>query len=136
MISVTKVTTFDAAHMLAGYAGACENVHGHTYKVEAKLSKGVMGHRMLVDFKELSAELKSILDPLDHAFMFDTGSAEEQEIGAFLASRGKKTKSFPHSTTAEHLALWIAKQLEDLYEAFSIQVTVWETPTSRATVCL
>ncbi len=58
---------FSAAHQLRGYEGACENLHGHNWKVEV----WVRGERLnqigiLVDFKELKNALREVLSELDH----------------------------------------------------------------------
>ena len=33
-MKVTKEVTFDSAHMLSNYSGKCQNLHGHTYKLQ------------------------------------------------------------------------------------------------------
>ena len=38
MYYVSVESHFDAAHFLRGYAGKCENLHGHRYKVAVKIA--------------------------------------------------------------------------------------------------
>jgi 6-pyruvoyltetrahydropterin/6-carboxytetrahydropterin synthase len=59
--------TFDAAHQLVGYEGPCENLHGHTWKAQVFLSGAKLNKTgMLMDFKQIKAELHFILSKLDH----------------------------------------------------------------------
>ena len=58
MISVTKVFTFDSAHNLINYEGACRNLHGHTYKLEVTVCGDINEMGMVCDFSELSLLIK------------------------------------------------------------------------------
>jgi 6-pyruvoyltetrahydropterin/6-carboxytetrahydropterin synthase len=85
---------FAAAHVLRGYAGACERIHGHTWKVEAE----VVAHEldaigMALDFRELHRMLGSILAELDHRFL--------NEVPPFTDL----------NPTAEHVAAYIYGKL-------------------------
>ncbi|WP_462350418.1 6-pyruvoyl trahydropterin synthase family protein, partial [Elizabethkingia bruuniana] len=33
MIRITKIFTFETAHVLYNYDGKCKNMHGHSYKL-------------------------------------------------------------------------------------------------------
>ena len=58
---------FAAAHQLLGYGGPCENIHGHTWKVQVFLKGADLGKTgMLFDFKEAKMILKDILKDFDH----------------------------------------------------------------------
>lgn len=61
---------FAAAHVLKGYDGACANMHGHNWIVEAyiqctKLNQLGIG----IDFLDVQAALKDVLSKLDHTFL-------------------------------------------------------------------
>ncbi|OGC03885.1 6-carboxytetrahydropterin synthase QueD [candidate division WOR-1 bacterium RIFOXYA12_FULL_43_27] len=59
--------TFSAAHQLRGYKGKCENLHGHTFKVQVFISGTKLDQTgMLKDFTEIKAELKKVLEEFDH----------------------------------------------------------------------
>lgn len=65
---LTVRSEFCAAHALRHYKGKCENIHGHNFAVEAvvqgeKLSPDT---ELLADFSDLKADLKQVLDTLDH----------------------------------------------------------------------
>ncbi len=59
--------TFDAAHQLIGYDGPCEQLHGHTWKVQVYVAGGKLnGLGVVVDFKKLKADLQFTLSKFDH----------------------------------------------------------------------
>ena len=61
---------FAAAHVLRGYAGACDRVHGHNFKVEAELvAEGLDPVGMGLDFHEIERLLHGALAPLDHRML-------------------------------------------------------------------
>lgn len=39
MYELMVETTFSAAHQLRGYKGKCENLHGHTWRVQIYVSE-------------------------------------------------------------------------------------------------
>lgn len=41
-MKITKIFTFDSSHMLDGHDGKCQNLHGHTYKLEITVSDGII----------------------------------------------------------------------------------------------
>lgn len=58
---------FNAAHFLPRYKGRCENMHGHTYKVEMV----VVGEKdkeseFMVDFAVMKKLLEEVLSKVDH----------------------------------------------------------------------
>lgn len=59
---------FSSSHQLHNYGGKCENLHGHNFLVEVKISGNKLDQDtgMLMDFKELKQKLKNVLDQLDH----------------------------------------------------------------------
>ena len=63
---------FSSAHYLREYEGACENLHGHTWKVEVAIaSDAVNSIGLVVDFKDLKGRLKMIMDRWDHVCLND-----------------------------------------------------------------
>jgi len=64
---------FDAAHALRGYKGKCEAIHGHRFKVVARIAADELDDiGMAYDFTELKAQLKAILDRFDHTLVNET----------------------------------------------------------------
>ena len=63
---------FSSAHYLREYEGACENLHGHTWRVEVAIASDKVNNiGLVVDFKELKAKLKQITDRWDHICLND-----------------------------------------------------------------
>ena len=69
-ISVEK--HFDAAHFLRGYKGKCEALHGHRFRVVAKVSaSGLDDIGIAYDFTELKQHLADIITRFDHTCLND-----------------------------------------------------------------
>ena len=115
MLSVTKTFEFEAAHRLPHYEGPCQNIHGHSYKLEVEIS-GLVQYKggeegMIVDFVFLKQIVKErVVDKLDHKYLNDI---------------------LP-TPTAENLVLWIYDQIMGwpfLNQAVA-RIRLWETSTS------
>jgi len=60
-------TTFAAAHHLRNYRGRCENLHGHNWRVTARVTAEEPGKEgMVIDFSDLRKAVNLILTELDH----------------------------------------------------------------------
>ncbi len=107
---------FDAAHALRGYRGKCESLHGHRFKVVAKVTASKLDDTGLAyDFTELKAKLKAILESFDHTFInevppFDRINPSSENIATTIYGELKK-------------------ELEEAPVALD-SVEVWESPTS------
>jgi 6-pyruvoyltetrahydropterin/6-carboxytetrahydropterin synthase len=117
-LEVTKVFSFDAAHFLPNYNGACANIHGHTFKLEISLTGTIDKNCMVCDFKKLKNLVEEIiLERLDHTILND----------------------IIENPTAENLVIWIAEQLLPFLNRTDLSLTkiiLWETPTSFVTYYL
>jgi len=85
-MKITKIFTFDSSHMLDGHDGKCQNLHGHTYKLEITVSapviQGGAKDGMVMDFTDLKAIVKQhITDPFDHAFIYHGNNERESHFG-------------------------------------------------------
>ncbi len=104
--------TFSAAHQLRGYEGKCENLHGHTFKVQVFLTGDKLDKiGMLVDFKKIKAELKKVLDKFDHTNLNELAEFKEK------------------NPTAENLARVIYEKISSLNPS---KVTVFESEKASA----
>lgn len=77
--------SFDSAHFLSGYKGKCSNLHGHRWRVVARiamdeLNKEGQTRDMVIDFGDFKDALKKLTDALDHSFIFETGSLKETTV--------------------------------------------------------
>ena len=91
MFEISVEYTFAAGHALRNYKGKCENVHGHNYKVRVTLAgEKLNGNGLLMDFVELRAELKRLVEKLDHHFLNDVdglGPATLENLSAWIWCR-------------------------------------------------
>ncbi len=76
IIRLTKEFSFEAAHALEGYDGACREIHGHSYRLfvtikgepSTNLEHSKCG--MVMDFGDLKRIVnEQIISRLDHAFV-------------------------------------------------------------------
>jgi len=103
---VSREFTFAGAHRLPGYQGACERLHGHTWKLRVTLEAPVGPAGIAFDFRELGRVVKErVLSVLDHS---DLNEVLEQP-------------------SAERIAEWVWSRLGELPLA---EVRVWESDHS------
>lgn len=114
MYEVRVTAKFNSAHNLRNYKGKCENLHGHTWKVEVYLKGAQLNDNgFLCDFTEIKKELNNCLERYDHKYI--------NEVTPF-------DKINP---TAENLAVTIYQELKSKLNGL-FQVTVWESEDARA----
>ena len=100
--TLTVSETFAAAHFLPNYDGACGNMHGHTWQVEATWAYAdLQPDGMAEDFGALKQRLRAIMP--DHRCLNEV---------------------YPWTPTAENLARHFAEELG------ADSVTVWESETA------
>lgn len=130
MLTITKEFHFHAAHRLyrsdlseaenQEIFGACSKIHGHTYRLLVTLSGAVDDNGMILHFQSLKRIVTGeILDRYDHS---DLNTLDEY-------------RNLP--PTAETMAANIFRILDPALtqRRFRLEaVTVYETPTARATV--
>lgn len=126
---------FDSAHFLTDYYGKCENLHGHRWRVVAKIeqpelqTEGTMKD-MVLDFGVFKKTVKEICDRLDHTFLIEEGSLKPDTLAA-LQSEGFNLTVLPFRTTAENLSKHIFGELEKRGLPVA-EIEVDETPNNRA----
>lgn len=114
MYEIMIEDSFDAAHALRGYQGPCENLHGHTWKVQIFLGGDELNKiGLLEDFKIIKKALKQILAEFDHKYL--------NELKIF------KTEN----PSSENLARIIFEKMKKKNKLTS-KVTVWESITTCA----
>jgi 6-pyruvoyltetrahydropterin/6-carboxytetrahydropterin synthase len=119
MFEVTVERDFASAHALRNYKGACENVHGHNWKVQVVIAGEKLDETgMLIDFLDVKHMLDAIVDRLDHQFL--------NEVPPFDAI----------NPSAENLAGHFFDKLADGLNSLPVrvkEVKVWETAVQSAT---
>ncbi|HYA97101.1 MAG TPA: 6-carboxytetrahydropterin synthase QueD [Methylomirabilota bacterium] len=120
MFQVSVEETFSAGHALRGYKGKCENPHGHNYRVRIEVQGPQLDSiGLLVDFLQLKAALRGVIQSLDHQFLNDlepfrtVNPSAENLARYFYEESGRALGQLPGG-------------------ARIAEVVVWETDTSEA----
>jgi len=111
---VYKTLMIEAAHKLPEYEGACQRMHGHSYKVEVWVDGAIGTDGMLVDFAKIGALVRLF----DHQLLNDMPQFKKGV-----------------EPTAENMARIIAAHIFSLPcggEKHGACVRVWETVGSYA----
>ena len=105
---------FDAAHYLPNYHGKCEKLHGHRFKVVARLeAAGLDETGLAYDFAQLKQHLREILARFDHTCLNDVSPLDK--IGP----------------SSENIAATIYDALQGRFSGSPVKlvnVEVWESP--------
>ncbi|MFH1390659.1 MAG: 6-carboxytetrahydropterin synthase QueD [Candidatus Margulisiibacteriota bacterium] len=106
--------TFDAAHALRGYEGPCENLHGHTWRIQLYLKGSKLNKLgLLEDFKAIKKVLAATLDQFDHNYINETSPFDKI------------------NPTSENLAKYLFDKLKNRYKS-THKVIVWESERTYA----
>jgi len=118
MYELIVEASFSAAHNLRGYEGACENLHGHNWRVEAVVASSKLdGIGMALDFKKLKAALKGVLERLDHKYINECAPFDKE------------------NPTAENISRYIYVELSKAVFSLGVKVArvrVWESDNASA----
>ena len=109
--TVAKEFRFEAAHSLPHLAEGhqCRNVHGHSYRFRVEIEGPIDERGFVIDYAEIAAAVDPIVAKLDHQNLNDL---------------------FACATTAENLAMWLHKEIENQLGRCT-RIVFFETPTSR-----
>lgn len=135
MFTLQSAACFDAAHFLKDHPGACRNLHGHHWRVQAEiagetLAAGGAARDMLVDFADFKRALKELAAELDHKLIYEAGSLRPETLAA-LRAEGFALVELPFRPTAEQLARRFFLRLRE--QGFApVRVLIWETPDNCA----
>ena len=119
MIRITKIFTFETAHVLYNYDGKCKNMHGHSYKLFVTV-KGTpindindVKNGMVVDFGDIKQIVKEeIVDVWDHAVLLNA-LTPHKELGEDLAQKGHKVIECNYQPTCENMLYEIAEKIKN-----------------------
>jgi len=135
MFKIKSEVQFDMAHYLSGYKGKCSNIHGHRYKLIAKIKSETLHTEgqlrgMVDDFSNFKDTLKEIANIFDHKLII-----EGNEEGKVLA---KKLEELPNNfeiyfvnyrPTAEEMSRDIFNRLK-INGLPVCEVELFETPNN------
>jgi 6-pyruvoyltetrahydropterin/6-carboxytetrahydropterin synthase len=106
-----KDFNFEAAHQLTKVpvGHQCGRLHGHSYKLRVHCQGKLNPDRdWVVDYADIAASVKPLINKLDHTFLND---------------------HFDFETTAENIAWWCANELHSKLPSI-YAVELFETPTT------
>jgi 6-pyruvoyltetrahydropterin/6-carboxytetrahydropterin synthase len=119
MYTLAVEMKFASAHQLRGYMGKCENLHGHSWKVQISVTSQELNDiGLAIDFTELKRIMNEVVGPLDHTCL--------NSVSPF-------TDINPSS---ENIARWIYNAMKERLVGYQVKmrsVTVWESETASAT---
>ena len=120
MFELKILSNFSAAHQLKMVAEKCENLHGHNWNVEVRVTGDTLDRTgILMDFGELKKPVSEIMAILDHQFLNDLDIFNDE---------------FPPSS--ENIAIYITECLQEKItrpEVRVSRVSAWESANSCAT---
>ena len=120
MFELKILSNFSAAHQLKMVAEKCENLHGHNWNVEVRVTGDTLERTgILMDFGELKKHVSEIMAILDHQFLNDLDIFNDE---------------FPPSS--ENIAIYITECLQEKItrpEVRVSRVSAWESANSCAT---
>jgi 6-pyruvoyltetrahydropterin/6-carboxytetrahydropterin synthase len=122
MYEISVEQEFEAAHYLRGYRGKCENMHGHHFRVVARLrAEKLDGIGIAYDFTILRDQLGQILARFDHTCLNEVAPFEQI------------------NPTSENIASTVFDELKAVLKGGGVSlssVQVWESPRSCVTYFL
>ena len=107
---------FSAAHVLHGYAGACNRVHGHNWNVEAEIEcLELDGVGMGIDFREVRSAMGRLVEGLDHRLLnevppFDEVNPTAENVAAYVFQRlPRELPALSQGAAARLIAVTVAE---------------------------
>ncbi|MFI3285109.1 MAG: 6-carboxytetrahydropterin synthase [Rikenellaceae bacterium] len=140
MIRLTKEFTFESAHALEGYDGACREIHGHSYRLFVTVKGNPIEDPsspkcgMVIDFGDLKRIVnKQIISRLDHSFVMRR-TPRAEALAAVMSEHFKSVVLVDYQPTCENMlsefAARIASELPQDVALHSLKLH--ETATSYA----
>jgi 6-pyruvoyltetrahydropterin/6-carboxytetrahydropterin synthase len=135
MFTLKNEIQFDMAHYLRDYEGKCANIHGHRYRLIAKISsKELHAHGqlrgMVDDFSNIKKALKEVRDFFDHKLLLeDHADSRKMAEQLVVMNHGFDLVFVPYRTTAEEMARHIYNMLKEKGLKVS-EVELFETTTN------
>ncbi len=140
IIRITKEFSFETAHALEGYDGACRHIHGHSYRMQVTVSGSPVDNPedpkfgMVMDFGDLKRIVTdNIVSRFDHAMVIRRTAANGNFIEQ-LRGRYESVIATSYQPTSENLLLEFVDVLRaNLPPSVRLEsVRLYETATSCA----
>lgn len=142
-VLLTKEFRLEMAHALVGYDGLCNQIHGHSYRLEVTVEgfdTAAEGPKMgmAIDFKEVKRAVEdSVVAEYDHSFVIRHTEATE-EVVEVLSRHFSRIRAVAWQPTSENLLEEFARLIEGaLPEGVRLHsLRLHETATSCAELVL
>ena len=130
MYSVVKRIEFCYGHRLVDYEGVCRHPHGHNAVAEIEIRAEALDDSAMVrDFGEIKRVVEAwVKRELDHKMIL----RRDDPLVEALHALGEPVYVVDANPTAECIARLLYEQVRDAGLPVA-RVTLWETPSSRAT---
>ncbi len=109
MIRLTKEFSFESAHALEGYDGACREIHGHSYRLFVTVKGEPISDEtnpkcgMVIDFGDLKRVVnEQIISRLDHSFVMRRTAASEQ-LAQSMSAQFSNVQLVDYQPTCENM---------------------------------
>lgn len=130
MLQITKEFNAEIAHRLHLHKGACQFIHGHSYKFFITATSEELQNGMIIDFKMLKADIENVIGVWDHSLLLFEGDPLVPFVSALP---GVKLYQLSFIPTAENMAVWLGEEMNKLRRGYKvIGMKVYETSTSCA----
>jgi 6-pyruvoyltetrahydropterin/6-carboxytetrahydropterin synthase len=137
MLQLTKIFHFEMAHAIHGYAGACKDIHGHSYKLHVTVAgdetdgEYIPAPGLLLDFKELKRSvIASFIQKVDHKLV-----VSQDYVAEHPGIRSEENLVILEAEpTAENLLIYIQRILSAIlpFTVKLAELTLYETKDSFA----
>lgn len=119
MYEISIKAQFSGAHLLRGYPGECEQLHGHNWYITVAVKAEELNPiGITVDFRDVKKAVYEVLKGVDHKYL--------NEVPPFNQI----------NPSAENLARWLYRELSARINGDKVKVsrvTVWESENCAAT---
>ncbi len=116
-IRITKEFSFEAAHTLTGYDGACNEIHGHSYRLFVTVAgvpeqdEANPKYGMTMDFGVLKTIVKEeVVDRYDHSFII-RNSPTNRELIELLGKHFSRIRAVDYQPTCENMVQQFAEAI-------------------------
>ncbi|HLP94389.1 MAG TPA: 6-carboxytetrahydropterin synthase [Saprospiraceae bacterium] len=132
-IRLTKLFSFEMAHALPGYDGACRHIHGHSFRLEVCVrgipmqQNGHAKNGMVMDFKQLKDLVQeAFVQHYDHALVLpETVDAGVRDA---MDAHFGKVISLPFQPTCENM---IGLIVQSVTPALPPGIELWRVKLSE-----
>lgn len=140
-IRLTKEFDFEMAHALEGYDGACQQIHGHSYRLFITILGSPITDNnspklgMVMDFGDLKKIVNTLITQrFDHALLLKQTESNAPLLKE-MSVKWNRIEATPYQPTCENLLLFIVDQLNaHLPDHIKlVEVKLYETARSYAT---